>query len=1093
MIRIQIINVPDYVPDKFRESDGTVFIDLKDGVTISQSKDREGLTDLNKLRRRRTIPFDIPSSEKNDSIFHETLNINTVLSDSFAFTVIIFVGSRILPENTLYVRKSKARGTKNYEGVVVNNTHWMDLASKITLRDIPIGRFRFTRDNIELNLIRDHKYVDGDLGIWFPLVNYNNIGSLTNLPFAMHRPHFHMLSILQKGFAAIGYSFSCPALETDIGRRIGTYILDEEYEALGSSQVIPLDLINDYLGLYNFFGNTFPNIGLPKWTKIVFTGNNNNNPAYHGLGQTDAGSYVDCLTADHILNFYFLFIDKVDLKIRISVEYQGVSFDVFYEEYIDTFGGPIQVTLDAFQMYEGMSMSLHIWISEIVQGFMGEATWVTSNETGCIRMGDELNLETLLREDAFLDYVKGCEHLLSGLIDTNEELRQVTLYTPYDFNWYGDDVIGYFNGNVVDMQDHLIVDSFDVSKEIEQTQKRFINLGFKKSTCGYIKSKKFKEEIFLQKLDLGDGYVSGDPQKSLNPYFEPTLNDWWSPPNEIADNNAKINTPFMWGNENGKYDTGIEPRVIIFHGITRILSEGNDGFSTISMLGFQELNIIPVAYQSSDAFTSDGVTATQISQKLVYGSQLDDSLYSLVYKKYIKATLQNIEIEALFTVDDLILDKLLFRNVYTFNWRDQTAVAFLLEINDHQLGSEIPTPLKFQPLISESILIEELEPLRIGFCPNRVKLFTSLDACQYTVGIVNENLNDIVEQVTEWQYQTDDGIWTTANVISNPTGNFIIRTTTTYDTEITNCQKNVTTILVDPCVHERTVRLEWTTYVQDNQNCVIINLVGIDISTITNIEWNAFYLTDKNDPSTEVPFDYELGSVFCHPDMDKVCVSPEITRTCGCPEIIKDEECKEYPPDVVDCSKHTLDVECFEDSPGCWTAIRTGLEVTAIATDFILYRCTEIEVWKLWDEVTPICCDTIFFKRVISFCGSICDIVCKYAECMSVVDPCDCFAEINCIGCVVSINPICDGYVWDWYDMNNQAEGVTPTDDIATIESLVNAELIGSGNSLDLPMGNFADGDSWIAAIGKKATCDDILLYYWFDKPQAGDDVTIDL
>jgi hypothetical protein len=118
------------------------------------------------------------------------------------------------------------------------------------------------------------------------------------------------------------------------------------------------------------------------------------------------------------------------------------------------------------------------------------------------------------------------------------------------------------------------------------------------------------------------------------------------------------------------------------------------------------------------------------------------------------------------------------------------------------------------------------------------------------------------------------------------------------------------------------------------------------------------------------------------------------------------------PPDQVDCGNITADVMC--DGNGIFT--RFGDVEAELAIDIIQYRFDQNEDWKIWDEMTAVSPCPFFYRRVITYCNSICPVYCSPEhECT-----CTCTETftITCLNRTLTVNGNITGATITWTGPN---------------------------------------------------------------------------
>lgn len=210
----------------------------------------------------------------------------------------------------------------------------------------------------------------------------------------------------------------------------------------------------------------------------------------------------------------------------------------------------------------------------------------------------------------------------------------------------------------------------------------------------------------------------------------------------------------------------------------------------------------------------------------------------------------------------------------------------------------------------------------------------------------------------EWQY-IDETTWTLYDVggIANPRTSFVIR--------ITDGDGKVRTRFVSVCgdTYEPFIRIAVTDSELTRKYEATIE--GMPEAEIDEIAWTVTH--------DDVPFVYEGGEIDAT-GVDVVCVSAIVTIVCGCDDIEIPVTCYSFGGEQIVCPDEIgLDL-VLED--GCWKPVRTGDIECCVALDLILYRLDESHDWSiLRDPYETICGNIVYFKRVVSFIGSLCETI----------------------------------------------------------------------------------------------------------------------
>ena len=212
-IFVKGVSVPASVPAHKRIRGG-VYLDTDTDFQFRLSRALEELTDLSKIKTDGALGFSLPSTPINDLILRRFILPSVADSYSQEINVFVFVGSRTLPMEQLFVLGYKGG---QYECEIrMGEDHWVVGAKDLKLYDIDLGEeFVYDYQNmIPYNNLG--AYTDGTQGLRFPAAfygkwaGYQNKFTVDTLSF---RPFYALLWVLRKGFCKIGWSFRSPVFD----------------------------------------------------------------------------------------------------------------------------------------------------------------------------------------------------------------------------------------------------------------------------------------------------------------------------------------------------------------------------------------------------------------------------------------------------------------------------------------------------------------------------------------------------------------------------------------------------------------------------------------------------------------------------------------------------------------------------------------------------------------------------------------------------------------------------------------------------------------------------------------------------------------
>jgi hypothetical protein len=233
------------------------------------------------------------------------------------------------------------------------------------------------------------------------------------------------------------------------------------------------------------------------------------------------------------------------------------------------------------------------------------------------------------------------------MILTDHFANTVYFLTPYDIEFFGEDVSGYFKSTQKDWKLKIIENTEKFNQLTKPEKNRLYS--FKKSTDPKIIDLKLPEYRPLYSRYVDEGF---DPKSELetfeNPYFEATYNDDVAQvaTGLVANKGGILHAPFLTDNNEGKTSFKIAPRCLYFGGYSslyypRIYSDGSVSAQAVEAFIWDKTNLtikFPNVWMVARQSTSvSGVYPNQTFnipiEKICYGNDQYD-LYQLIYKKY---------------------------------------------------------------------------------------------------------------------------------------------------------------------------------------------------------------------------------------------------------------------------------------------------------------------------------------------------------------------------------------------------------------------------------------------------------------------------
>lgn len=614
---IQILDSITGFPDSLKK-DGKIFLDLSPGFRLEESKNVSELTDIEEITDEAVLSFSIPYSPTNDILAERLVNPNLIGNKKTPYSILIQEDERVLNLNELeFISASDAN--KEYEVRIKRSTeHWLRKAAQTKLNEIDYGSFTLSTANITSNWANDFRYSDGDTGVYFPIVDYGGWFNVTQIIVNDLRPWYHLTGILQKGFLHMGWNFSCPLLETNEGRQIIAYLSDDDFgKSIDQAQN------NTFLGVMDAATinaqPNYPSVTFGFNVELKDPGDNYNGVNFYARGVFDFYAEVDGS------------IDASGATVTLKIKVFSALGDREVAQTVDV-EGDFSLRLELKGVLNTSVTQSFIVVENngdvtIVRGsFYNEPVRFLANK------GDTISLSDYLSPNyTFLELFKGVLHLFNGKVVTDWLNRKVSVYTPYNAEFYGNSVDGFYTNEVDDLTDRIIDDSQEVAlREVDID--RYQLLSFSDSTDKYIRTLNYpKDSPPLSKtVDLGSEY-SNTTEKNDNPFFEPTLN---RASTNVSGLTFPIDVPALWDNDNGLVSFDLGPRLCYTPGQVHqvaVASAGNEYRQFVfEATGF---NTVPYAYQVAQ--TSGGTTGTPSAypDRLTYADVWYDSGYKQTMPK----------------------------------------------------------------------------------------------------------------------------------------------------------------------------------------------------------------------------------------------------------------------------------------------------------------------------------------------------------------------------------------------------------------------------------------------------------------------------
>lgn len=800
MIRILYPTPSGYYNPNWLEN-GYLYLDTGDNFDLQLAKELQKLTDINQITVETVLDTAIPATPKNLFLLGISMDVENPDNDYPDHNVMVEVGHIILNQTQLKVTGySKAENEIEIQ-LIHPETYWTEGIKNTYLDELEFGEFEYLDNNLIDNFNNNAKYIDGDPGYYMGHVFYGKYTHKSNGKYILNpadfRPLVHALKVLQLGFNKSGWYFDCPILQTDTGRRIATYVNKTDWlNTEADKERIKFKVVKDNgtvkrknskTNNVDFIGTYLADTGgkdlIYKFNNVIVDNGGNYDASTGIFKRAGISDFVVDLeiyraAAPHSGGNYLL-------RFKLIHEYADGTYTVIdsWEVKENVFFVGIETVLLTIEneiVNVGDKIYLHVYrggkgLTDVV--IKNGATFYNTPIRNILQGGDTINVGEGLRHDSVLDYLKGVSHLFNLMFYTDYVNNTVYALTPFDVDFFGENIGGYFTTSLTNYKSRMLVDS-ERYQQLEKTLKNRIYC-FKKSTDAKIESFKWDEhEPYSRYID--NGFDKKDESKNEvfeNPYFEPTF----SADTGLDFFGGTLEAPWMVDNLDGNLSFDIEPRVVLCEGMKTLYYKRNDLPDFAKYLLFNDKNMvsnIPHVFQKCNQATSfSGVHPDFVyeipSIKLAYGYYEDD-LFEIIYKRYDLYLRDNpqISFRALMNPEDYSSEN--FRN---------RALIFSPNIHTGDLFGRIIKVNSYNPLsgIAELTFVPDKQTMDecIGFtvpleCKNFPAISVSKVGQVYTFSLGGTIVSDIDTEV--WQYKYEDATyWTAGNVVNTPVRNVLVQ------------------------------------------------------------------------------------------------------------------------------------------------------------------------------------------------------------------------------------------------------------------------------------------------------------------------------
>lgn len=1030
-MKIKIINGDSYWMAQYADSDGNVWLDLNDEFSVKYSKEIESLTDLNKINVEAILGTALVATPKNENLVGQPAKLAVYKNEYVDYDIQLIKGLKIYNQSKLRIlgkkESLKPGAYPTYEIELIDTTnHWAVQFSKMYLDDLPFEQFEYGAVNLWNSFNLDAKYTAGDKGYWFPLVDYGGWYDSRIFTLTDFRPWVHDLKVFELAFKKAEWQFSCPLLESDLGARLISYVLKENfdnYEGIKLAKEFKAATDSD---------KTYSGGKKPVYARVIFDKELvDKSNLYNPTTSTYKAPIVAAFFVE--MDVIYMMHETTIGNVRASISFEiikvlkdGTEVELGgfakYEKLEEDFDGQEHVSLLTGEIALNEGDSIYVRFRGHGKGLCN-AVVLSGSTFHCepvrnVRIeGDIMDIQKALRHDKVLDFVKGNAHLFNWKFYTDFAAKKVYILTPYDIDFFGDSLAGFFQDTIQDFTDYLDITDFEI--KVPQEEKKNIYYKFKDSSDSFIVNLKLDKDKHLFSNFIDKGFDFEDETiKEENPYFEATAN------NTVQLRGSLVDMPVCWDNDEGIISYKINPRKLIAAGMT-------DQFNYVLLDYFQEAGVnnspyaaefvTPYAYQLANAKVFNGTTYVDVDEYLIYGKKEFD-LYNLCYKKYNNEfkNCHSIKVNTIANYDQI--DSITFRKRAYINVKGTGQYGRFLAVDSYD-----PDKREGGILFKADNTTDPTTSIytAVNQCANFPEiLVTPTGGGNYTISAIGSNASAFTTTI-QWRY-FDTPTWTTGATFSTTSKKVYCRITWNYSDD---CPDIIRTATVDPCGNypklcaERTFPEPYTLNVYECGTHSETPTGYLYEYSTNNISWNIipdpFLLSDlpettylrvtvyyANCPSQTVGLAYVNQSSYDDCNYDGL-----------------------YVPSVA-----------FVTSPAGLTIERKGFFTGSVANDIVWFRKVgSDEEWDIYDNTNREILDTENGTnweayRVVMFCNEDCPIYCS-----SIVT-----ANNNCAGSAVIVDSSqLAVYTVDWENPDTLANTwkVEVTDDSDTIVPIIRAWL----------------------------------------------------
>lgn len=502
------------------------------------------------------ISFAVPMSPGNLLIF-ERWQPNTLDDQREELEVEVRAGGKIL---ALHKMRVVEWNDKQQEiEIEVWGDGWVDELERLSLRDVGLGEFTYTQENIEA------AWADTTALAVPVLAHYGAWYDTANVLMRDLRIWFNLTKLMRAAFQAIGWSFESSYFDGPVGSRLYGYLSPEKWHSYrdkndtfrvdcniatpqaqdGTPSVILFDEVNDPLDLYDNAGPSgrpseylYPPAGEnPITMRIIVEGLTVTLPA-PPAGEPASTFYV-LVYKNRPPALEFLYWETVSGG-QFSEEVKTLSFEVVDGNCLD--GDSYGFIMGYEDLYNNGSGP------GTTYAFTLEACDVVfSPDPPRYITGDDIYLADLLDGELnALDLFTAMRQLIGGKTETDMIGKVVRLWPAFRVEQQGETIAGFFlrESGLVNVEGIQVRSR--IARYEQKTRERYVELGFAEPVDEYVKRQFPKEAPYRRVVDLGDG--ENKTRQILNKVFSPTIEK------EVSDSEiggTGLTLPVVWDTEDG--------------------------------------------------------------------------------------------------------------------------------------------------------------------------------------------------------------------------------------------------------------------------------------------------------------------------------------------------------------------------------------------------------------------------------------------------------------------------------------------------------------------------------------------------------------